>query len=195
MFLKGRSEMLLRSLLRKRSAQEQARQNRGWKLLVLLPRMLLHHGPRGGLVPKSKLVERFQLFSRGEWHILLEASAECDQQAAITRCRSRKRVRDDDECRAAKAAMLVSIGELSSARQALEGAQLASGDQETLNSLRNPTRRPVEGPFARGVGHFPAASQVPVGPRPILPESEVSPEGSRRRSLSHDHGTFATFVG
>ena len=37
--------------------------------------------PVGGLVPKSKLVERFHLFSRGDWHILLEASAKCDQQS------------------------------------------------------------------------------------------------------------------
>ena len=89
---------------------------------MLLPRMLLHRGPGGGLVPKSKLVERFQLFSRGDWHILLEASAKCDQQAAISRRRSRRRVRDDDERRAARAEMLVSQGELSSAHQALEGA-------------------------------------------------------------------------
>ena len=40
--------------------------------------------------------------------------------------------------------MLVSMGELSSARQALEGAQLASGDQATLNAIRNPTRRPPQ---------------------------------------------------
>ena len=37
--------------------------------------------------------------------------------------------------------MLVEM-ELSSARQALEGADLASGEQATLNVLRNPVRRP-----------------------------------------------------
>ena len=75
MFLKGPFRNVLKFALEKASAQEDARQVGGWKLLVLLPRMLLHRGPRGGLVPKSKLVQRFQLFSRGEWHILLEASA------------------------------------------------------------------------------------------------------------------------
>ena len=40
--------------------------------------------------------------------------------------------------------MLVSQGELSSARQALEGAQLAPGDLSTLNALRNPVRRPPQ---------------------------------------------------
>ena len=38
--------------------------------------------------------------------------------------------------------MLVSLGELSSARQALEGAELAPRNQATLNALRDPTRRP-----------------------------------------------------
>ena len=113
LFLKGP----VRNALKFALAQEDVRQVRGWKLLVLLPRMLLHRGPGGGLVPKSKLVERFQLFSRGDWHILLEASAKCDQQAAISRRRSRRRVRDDEERRAARAGnALVSQGELSSAR-------------------------------------------------------------------------------
>ena len=141
LFLKGPFRNALKFALEEASAQEDVRQVRGWKLLVLLPRMLLHRGPGGGLVPKSKLVERFQLFSRGDWHILLEASAKCDQQAAISRRRSRRRVRDDEERRAARAEMLVSQGELSSARQALEGAQLAPGDLSTLNALRNPVRR------------------------------------------------------
>ena len=36
------------------------------------------------------------------------------------------------------------MDELSSARQALEGAQLAPGDRATLNALRNPARRPPQ---------------------------------------------------
>ena len=58
---------------------------------MLLPRMVLHRGPRGSLVPKSKLVERFELFAQGEWQSLLEASGECDRQAAVSRRRSRRR--------------------------------------------------------------------------------------------------------
>ena len=38
-------------------------QERGWKLFLLIPRLLLHRPPRGGLVPKSKLVQRFDDFA------------------------------------------------------------------------------------------------------------------------------------
>ena len=40
---------------------------RGWKLFMMLPRMLLHRPPRGGLIPRHKLVHLFEMFSRGEW--------------------------------------------------------------------------------------------------------------------------------
>ena len=43
----------------------------GWKLFLLLPRMLLFRYPRGGNIPKQRLVERFASFSRGEWEQLL----------------------------------------------------------------------------------------------------------------------------
>ena len=39
------------------AAHNEAKQERGWKLFLLLPRMLLQRPPRGGLVPKSKLQE------------------------------------------------------------------------------------------------------------------------------------------
>ena len=38
--------------------------------------------------------------------------------------------------------MLVQLGELSSARQALEGAELAPGDRNTLHQLTSVNRRP-----------------------------------------------------
>ena len=38
--------------------------------------------------------------------------------------------------------MLVQLGELSSVRQALEGAALAEGDRHTLNVLTDANRRP-----------------------------------------------------
>ena len=140
-FVKGPFRNALKFALEEALAQDEVQQVRGWKLLMLLPRMVLHRGPRGSLVPKSKLAERFELFAQGEWQSLLEASGECDYQAAVSRQRSRRRVRDDER-RAARTEMLVGMGELSSARQALEGAELADGEQATLNVLRNPVRRP-----------------------------------------------------
>ena len=39
--------------------------------------------------------------------------------------------------------MLVHMGELPVARQALDGAAVAPGTQATLNALRDPSRRPA----------------------------------------------------
>ena len=47
-----------------------------------------------------------------------------------------------EEKRAAKALALVQVGELFSAMQAFEGADLALGSDATLQELRNPVRRP-----------------------------------------------------
>ena len=49
---------------------------------------------------------------------------------------------DDVEKRALRAELLVQVGELSSARQALEGAALAPGTHATLDALNDATRRP-----------------------------------------------------
>ena len=79
------------------------RQERGWKLMMLLPRLLLHRPPGGGKIPKRKLVERFEKFSRGEWTDMFLESAVCDEKAAVSRRRSRRRRTDDLELRATRA--------------------------------------------------------------------------------------------
>ena len=59
-----------------------------------------------------------------------------------------------------RADALVHMGELSSARQAFEGATLAPGMEATLNALRDPAKRPPEprGPLPRElVNHEPRA--------------------------------------
>ena len=53
----GKSNM--GELSRRRSAAK-----KGWKLFMVLPRMLLHRPPGGGLIPRSKLVARFEAFSK-----------------------------------------------------------------------------------------------------------------------------------
>ena len=82
------------------------------------------------------------MFSREEWSGLIEASAVCDLQAAVGRRRRRRRPADDLERRAARAEMLVHLGELSSARQALEGVSVAPGSDQTLAMLSDPAKRP-----------------------------------------------------
>ena len=52
------------------------------KLFLLLPRMLLHKPPRGGLVPRKDLEERFADFAVGRWAQLFRASCEADVQAS-----------------------------------------------------------------------------------------------------------------
>ena len=100
--------------------------------------------PSTTMISKSKLEARFVMFNRGNWTELIRASAKCDDLAAVSRRRHARRqgIDDDLKRRVARAEMLVHYGELSSARQALEGASLAPGNQETLNMLRDESRRP-----------------------------------------------------
>ena len=90
------------------------------KLFLLFPRVLLWKPSRLGLVPKGKLQERFA-FARGEWGSLLSQSVEAAKSAAaIRQCRQRTRVAVEQ--RAERAQLLAELGELSSARLALDGA-------------------------------------------------------------------------
>ena len=57
------------------------RATRAWKLLLLLPRMLLFRPPRGGLVPRKKLEARFAQFQAGQWVQLLDEGTQCAQEA------------------------------------------------------------------------------------------------------------------
>ena len=102
--------------------RESVRQARGWKLLLLIHRLLLHRPPGGARIPKRKLVERFEKFSRGEWHDLIRESTMCDEKAAVSRRRSRRRQVDDLEMRATRAEMLVQLGELSSSTRGFGGS-------------------------------------------------------------------------
>ena len=95
---------------------------------------------RGGLIPKNKLRERFAMFAEGHWITLLrqgQAVATAHKAGALRR---RHRQVDSVEKRAERAQALVELGELSSARQALEGATCAPGDNTTRAALTNPAR-------------------------------------------------------
>ena len=85
-------------------------QKRGWKLFLLLPRMMLHRAPRGGA---------------GHWHEIV----------AVTRRHRRRGCPNTIEKRVARAQRLVQVGELSTGRHALEGADLAPGNIATLREL------------------------------------------------------------
>ena len=54
---------------------EDVRVSRGWKVLLMLPRLLLHRPPEGGVISREKLVTRFEVFTRGDWGWLLEGQS------------------------------------------------------------------------------------------------------------------------
>ena len=116
---------------------------RGWKLLLLLPRMILFRPGRGGSVPRSKLEARITSFQRGGWLELLAEGASCAERVHTQSIRRRRRQQhDDDGKRAARALSLVQMGELFAARQALEGAPVAPGNMATLRALTDLEKRP-----------------------------------------------------
>ena len=148
LFLKGAFRGALRVAFEEaqcaRDTNDDARNSRAWKLFMLLPRMLLSRPPRGGQVPKRQLEERFSMFSAGQWAELVRnslATSATGSQAAIRR--RRRRNHDDVRKRADRALQLVQMGELSAGRLALDGAQVAGGDDATLKALTDKRRRPA----------------------------------------------------
>ena len=97
---------------------------------------------RGGNVPRDKLEDRLRRFAAGEWLSLLAESSKLAEVAKEASVRKRRRGSPSDEAKAVRAEQLASLGELSAARRALEGAVMAPGTLATLSELTNPIRRP-----------------------------------------------------
>ena len=94
----------------------------------------------------KKLESRVRQFQEGDWMSLFRESVSCADVAHNSAVRRRRRGSDEEAVRATRALSLVHMGELSAARQALEGASLAPGNLATLGMLTDPARRP---PVAR----------------------------------------------
>ena len=107
---------------------------------MLLPRMLLHTPPRGGLISKAKLAARFEDFTHGRWQKLIDAGRHCAEEAATAVHRKRRRTnqQSDIERKAVRAQSPVQLGELSARKQALEGADLAPGSNSPIHSAAHP---------------------------------------------------------
>ena len=130
-------------------------------MLMLLPRMLLAR-PRGGRISQRKLQTRINMFTTGQWYLLLEVSNECVRAGVEA---SRRSGRDDIKSRVRRAETLVHLGELSAGCQALDGAEVAPGNLAELAQLTNPERRP------------PVPRDLLSGSRTAVPESfELDPE-------------------
>ena len=93
-------------------------------------------------MPRKKLEARFRQFHGGEWMQLLGEGTQCALEAHSRSTRRSRRSNNDDEAqRAARALSRVQLGELSAARQALEGVAVAPGTLATLAALTNPEKR------------------------------------------------------
>ena len=112
---------------------------RAWKLLQLVPRLLLHRRPGGHKYEKHELEERVRFFDAGEWATLYNNAL---QTARGTRP---GRELSDEERETAlyeRACQLVQDGEVSHARQTLVGMSFAPGDKETFRQLQDKDARP-----------------------------------------------------
>ena len=62
----------------------EVRMRRSWRLLMLLPGMLLNRLRRGGRIPRRQLENRFRRFHDGEWiQLLSEGHKMCCTSAEI----------------------------------------------------------------------------------------------------------------
>ena len=113
----------------------------GGNCFVLLPRMLLSRQPRGGYISRENLTSRFSPFSQVRWAELIRASEQDAGDASTARCRRLRRPSVDVERRAARAQMLVQLGELSSGRH-WKRRRSHQGHSKTLQALRDFSRRP-----------------------------------------------------
>ena len=111
------------------------KQERGWKLFFLIPRLLLYKTQGETIIPKEELSRRCVAFTKGEWQDLLEKSDQCVSSGQNGKPSA-------EEARLIRAEALVGLGELSPARQALESSDLAPGNDATLAKLSDPDRRP-----------------------------------------------------
>ena len=112
---------------------------------LLLPKMMLHRSPRGGLIAREKLIERFDKFAAGQWHDLIASSNRFAKEAATVWRRRARRVQcNQEKKRVSRDFNLVQMKELSAGKHALEGAELTAGSGLTLKELRKLVSRPRE---------------------------------------------------
>ena len=105
--------------------------------------MLLHRFLRGALIAKSSLIEPLQFFSEGNWTIFAAYQRQV-REAGIQGFPRRKSQDDEVAKRSDRVQSFVQIGELSAARQALEGAAVARGTEATRAALTDPAKRPPD---------------------------------------------------
>ena len=127
----------LKEVDRARVVLDVGAQGRVWKFFLLLPRVLLYRPPGGGLVPKSRLQERFSIFA---------SDTALDRQSVLCNpsrnCSTSQTPQRQGEMILKQRQALVQLGELSVVHHVLEGS--SGPTQATLDALQNPEKRPPE---------------------------------------------------
>ena len=113
---KSAMRLALQEIVSGMEIQNQLRISRGWKLFILLTRILLFRPARGGKVPKNQLLDRLQKFANGEWVHLLRLSREASESAASIRSRRSPTRVDTVEKTVERAEALICMDEISAAR-------------------------------------------------------------------------------
>ena len=117
------------------------RSEAAWKLFILTPRMLLRPTEERGDIGKAIFLERLARFQRGEWSELLTEAEEAG--------RARRRLAREldaeqlQQRRLDEAERRVSLREITRARVLITSTGLAPGNNETLDQLKDPQRRPT----------------------------------------------------
>ena len=175
---------------------DEVKQERGWKLFFLLPRMLLSRPCRGGLVPRKKLETRFQKFFAGDWLDLISDAESVSRQALSARVRKRRR-RTRPDGNAARAESLAMMGELSAARQALGVCRGCARGQEHVERSEEPGTPSAssQGATSSRVDDCDACPTVRPRRRHFLPQFEECQTRSCARAIGHDLRTSATVAG
>ena len=130
---------VLQKILERSVSNDEVKATRGWKLLLLLPRMILFRPGRGGSVPRSNLEARITSSQRVLWLELFAEGSSCVERVHTQSVRGRRRQQHDDEGK--RAARALSLVQLSAAKQALEGAPVAPG--KMASSGKGPANRAV----------------------------------------------------
>ena len=121
--------------------------------------------------------------------LLVKASRADAQSNSTATLRQREESGDERGRRAKRALQLTHWGELSSARQALEGALVAPGNQETRAQLTDPSRRPAQNTPHTRVRRAQSRRPSGFGRRSVVEEPPQFPPRRRSRpsGLTGDH--------
>ena len=161
-----------------------------WKLVVLLPRMLLRPTEELGEAGKEVFKGRMRQFLRGEWLELLEEAAAPTPTKAGTKTRTET---DDvgaaDQRRLQQAEAKIRMREVSRARVLLSSQGLAPGNANTLAELTDPKLRPQQ-----LTQELPADAMgfVPVSPLALDPDKPCGQQAEGLPKICQEAGMSIT---